>query len=230
MATKTFLDLCTQLIEDAGISGTIASTVAQTGEFKRVVGWIRRATTEIEGMWFNWNFLHEFHSLNTIIGVRDYPPPSNLNMWDTSVLRLDEFEQNLIYRDWNVQKLDPSIPQNGDPYLFTILPAKTLRLYDTPMREQLMTGAYWRKATELVESLDEPSIPEQFRDVIVSKALTYYANYESADESKLSGIETLLPRLSQLRSSELPAHQNSESVNTGANIQIVAGSDFEDLM
>ena len=81
---------------------------------------------------------------------------------------------------------------------------------------------YWRKPTVLVANADEPAIPEQFRDIIVYKALQAYANYESADESKLAGTELYLPRLRQLESSELPGYQASGSINTGTDIQVIS--------
>lgn len=225
MATTTFLEICQQLASDAGISGEITSTVGQTGEFARVVNWVARATTEIEGLWFDWNFLHEFNTVTTIIGVSDYPAPPNLNLWDNEVFSIADFEQALRYIDWNEKKLDPTALVSGDPYMVTVLPSKALRFYDTPSSALSISTQFWRKPTVLVASSDEPSIPEQFRDIIVYKALQYYANYESADESKIAGIEQYEPRLQQLQSSELPGFQASGSRYTGTDIQIAVPYD-----
>ena len=76
----TYLELCQQLIEDAGISGTMSTVVNQTGEFKRVTNWIKRATTEIEQKFFNWNFLHRFYSFPTVASQQDYPAPTFLQL------------------------------------------------------------------------------------------------------------------------------------------------------
>lgn len=230
MAVKTFLELCQQLVEDAGISGSIVSTEGQSGEFKRVVGWIARATTEIEGLWSNWNFLHRFHTVPMIAGVRDYPPPPLLGMWDRSTFVNVAQESPIEYMDWNRKKLDPTAPVAGDPFMVTVLPAQTLRFYDTPTIVEDISAQYWEKPAILIASSDEPKIPEHFRDIIVYKALQYYANYESADEAKIAGVEQYAPRLRQLESSELPGHQNSGSINTGTDVQVVAPSSvFEDF-
>lgn len=220
MATKTFLDLCQQLVEDAGITGNFTSVVSQTGEFKRVVNWVARSVTEIEGLWFNWDFLNVFHSFDTVVGVRDYPAPANYNLWDYATARLPDREQRLDFIQWTRQKLDPTKPFNGDPYRYTILPDKAIRLYDTPVSILTVEIEYWRKPTVLTANLDEPSIPEQFRDIVVYKALWYYANYESADEAKIQATENYGARLRQLESYALPANQASGSINTGTDIVV----------
>lgn len=226
MATKTFLDICQQVVSDSGATGPITSTVSQPGELGRIVGWVARAVTEIEGRWFNWNFLHEFQTITLIVGVRDYPPASNLNFWDNSTFSILDFEQRLDFIDWNRAKTIVTTPEDGDPHTLTILPSKAVRFYDTPTQILTINAQYWRKATALVNNLDEPSIPEQFRDVIVYKALQYYANFESADESKIAGMEQFAPRMEQLMSSELPAHQASGNINTGTDVVVQVPSDL----
>ena len=48
MATDTYLQLCQQLMLDAGISGTMSTVVSQSGELGRVTNWINTATKEVE--------------------------------------------------------------------------------------------------------------------------------------------------------------------------------------
>lgn len=230
MATSTFLELCQQLVEDAGISGTFTSVASQKGEFKRVVNWITRATTEIEGLWFNWDFLHVFHTFDTVVGVSDYPAPTNHNLWDVVTAKLPTREQTLDSISWTRKKLDPSLPYDGDPFEFTVLPNKSIRLYGTPTSIIKLDIEYWKVPTALVNNADTPAIPLQFRDIIVYKALQHYANYESADEVKVQSLENYQARLTQLESQALPGHQASGSVNTGVDIQVMSpydyGSDF----
>ena len=222
----TFLEICNQLAEDAGISGALTSVTAQSGEHLRVVNWVKRATTELEGAWFNWDFLHTFYSFNTIVGVADYPPPADMNLWDTTTFKVTADGSNLDYTMWTRMKTDASLPVDGDVYRFTVLPRKTLRLYSTPSTTQALSMEYWKQPTVLVANTDEPLIPVQFRDVIVAKALQYYANYESAEEVKMQAQETLMARMRQLESHSLPAHQASGSVNNGVDIQVSAGGEF----
>ena len=219
---KTYLNLCQRLIEEAGISGTIASVVNQTGEFKRVTEWVKRATTEIEGKWFDWNFLHTFATVNLIVGVSDYPAPSGHNVWDTQTAVIPADSMQLGFIQWVRKKRDPTQPISGDPYLFTVLPDQTLRFYDTPIRAASVSIEYWTVPTILTANADEPAMPEQFRDIIVWKALQYYANYESADEAKIQAIENYDARLDQLESRELPGYQGSATKYTGTQIDVVA--------
>jgi hypothetical protein len=226
MATRTFLQLCQRLITKAGITGTMTNTENQVGEFKRVVDWVAEATEEIEGMWFNWNFLHQFHTFPTIAGVKDYPPPPNLNLWDRDTFSIQEYESPLDYVEWTRQKIDPTAPVLGDPYKVTALPSKALRLYDTPSLIVTIRAQYWASPTVLVKSGDEPAIPESFRRVIIYKALQYYADYESADETLQLSKAMFAPAMQQLESSELPANQASGSINTGTHVQVVGMSDM----
>lgn len=228
MATTTYLDLCQQLVEDAGISGNFTSVVGQTGEFKRVVNWVARATTEVEGLWFNWDFLHIFHTFSTVASVSDYPPPGDHNLWDESTAKITAREQRLDPVPWAQKKGDPTLPFSGDPFEFTVLPSKAIRLYNTPTSILAIAIEYWKRPTVLAANLDIPAIPVQFRDIIVYKALQFYANYESADEVKVQAVENYQSRLQQLQSHALPAHQASGSINTGTNIQVLAPYTFED--
>ena len=225
---STYLELCQQLVEDAGISGEIVSVDNQTGELKRVVDWVARATTAVEGMWFNWDFLHVFHTFTTTIGVQDYPAPADFNLWDVSTGSIPAQAQNLDYIQWTKKKRDPTAAVSGSPYMFTVLPDKALRLYDTPTTTQTIAIEYWKTPTTLSGNTSEPSIPAQFRDIIVAKALQYYANYESADEAKIQAAEEFGLRLNQLQASELPAHQASSAINTGVDIQIQVPFDSGD--
>ena len=225
----TYLNLCQRLVEEAGISGTISSVQNQTGEFKRVVKWIERATTEIEGKWFDWNFLHVFATVNIIVGVRDYPAPADQNSWDTATAVIPADVMKLDFVPWVRQKMDPTQAVDGDPYKFTVLPDQSLRFYDTPTTAETVSIEYWKKPTILVENTDQPAIPIQFRDIIVWKALQYYANYESADEAKVQAVENYDARLDQLESRELPGYQQSATKYTGTQIDVVAvGSEIND--
>lgn len=220
MATDTYIELCQQLIDDAGVSGDIVDVENQTGELRRITNWIRQATKEIESMYFNWNFLHTFHSFSTVISQQDYPIPADLNLWDKSTFKITVEEQPLDFIDWVRIKKDATITEEGDPWRVTILPSKSVRLYDIPDSVLAIGCQYWKKAKELLVSSDVPQIPAQFRYVIVAKALQYYANYESSDETKFLGIEQYVPLFIQLKASELPGDQSSGALNTGTDIQV----------
>lgn len=224
---KTYLNLCQRLIEEAGISGTLASVVNQTGEQKRVVEWIKRATTELEGKWFDWNFLHTFSTINLIVGVRDYPAPADHNSWDTATAVIPADSMPLVFEQWVRKKTDPTQAVAGDPYMFTVLPSQAVRFYDTPSTVAAVTIEYWKIPTILVNNTDEPAMPEQFRDIIVWKALQYYANYESADEVKAQALENFTDRLDQLESRELPGFQGSATKYTGTMIEVIAPTDYD---
>ncbi|RLA00301.1 MAG: hypothetical protein DRQ42_05810, partial [Gammaproteobacteria bacterium] len=113
----TLLELSQQLIEDAGISGTMVSAQNQVGEFKRVVNWIVRATTEIEGTWFDWDFLHAFLEFDTVIGNSDYPAPADFNLWDNATAKIPLESMPLVFEMWTRKKTDVTEQTSGDPYM-----------------------------------------------------------------------------------------------------------------
>ena len=220
----TFLNLCNGLIGEAGISGEMTSVVNQQGELRRVVNWINRACTLVEGKWVNWNYLHEFHTFDTVSGIRDYPPQVGHGFWDTNTARIVADQTNVSFDRYENRKKDASEAILGEPYVFTVLPNQTLRFFSTPDATYGMAIEYWRAPTILTNNTDEPSIPLQYRDIIVYKALEFYAKYESADELLLQARDDYKMRLTQLESREMPGGHASGSLSTGIDIQVVAES------
>ncbi len=212
------------MIEEAGISGTIASVANQTGEYKRVVEWVKRACFEIEGTWTNWNFLHTFSTIDAIVGVSDYPAPADHNVWDVTTAIVEAQSQNLGYIQWIHKKHDPTSLEDGDIFEFTVLPDQSIRVYDTPETATTIKIEYWKVATQLTNNSDEPAIPEQYRDIIVWKALQYYAYYESADEVKGQADTSFAARWLQLESRELPGYQGSGAKYGNVAIDVIAQS------
>jgi len=287
----TNLELCQQFVEDAGISGTFNTVVGVTGEHKRVVNWIKRAALEVEQRYFNWNFLHNFYSFDTVASQQDYDPPLFigldtllgtvvgatitgdlsgatavvrsiesdglyvdavvgifkvgegftgpesgmvqrmylLNLWDTTSFKVTDEERGVDFVDWNKQKEDHTTAVEGTQYAFSVLPDKKIRFWDIPESVVTIGCSFWQASTPLVLDADIPLIPQQFRDIVVYKALMYYANYESADEIKLYAKEAFDPLWEQLKASELPGFQHSSAVSTGVDIQVQvpsAGYDY----
>jgi hypothetical protein len=218
----TLLDLCNGLIDEAGISGEMTSVVSQTGELRRVVNWVKRACTLVEGKWVNWNYLHEFHTFNTVASVRDYPPQVGHGFWDTSTIRIPANGANLAFYRYDNKKTDPAEATLGEPYAITVLPNQTLRFFNTPDAVYGMSIEYWRSPTVLVNNTDQPSIPLQYRDIIVYKALEFYAKFESADELLIQARDDYKMRLTQLEAREMPGSHASGALSTGIDIQVIA--------
>ena len=207
---------------EAGISGEMTSVVNQKGELRRVVNYVKRACTLVEGKWVDWNYLHEFHTFNTVAGVRDYPPQVNHGFWDTATVKIVADQVAVSFERYTSKKKDPSTAILGQPYLVTVLPNQTLRFFNTPDATYELSVEYWRSPTVLLVNTDVPSIPLQYRDIIVYKALEFYAKYESADELLLQARDDYKMRLIQLESREKPGGHASGSLSTGMDIQVIA--------
>ncbi len=226
-----YLELCQQLVEDAGISGTFETVVDQTGEFARVTRWVKRAVRSIESKWFDWDFLAVTGDTNLITlvpGVQIYPAPLLLNKWDEDAFVRVNGDQPLEFYPWTRIKQRRELNQPGDPYAFTILPNKNIKFFGIPQVAEDIEAPYFLKPRELLLDLDNPAIPEQFHELIVFKALDYYANYESAEEVKIQAQEGIQEWMEKLESHSGPGRQGSGNVNTGIDIQVTTeGSDYE---
>jgi hypothetical protein len=209
---------------EAGISGEMTSVVNQKGELQRVVNFVKRACSLVEGKWVDWNYLHEFHTFDTVAGVRDYPPQVNHGFWDTATVQIVADQTTVNFDRYAHKKKDPSEAILGQPYLFTVLPNQTLRFFSTPDATYGISVEYWRSPTVLLINTDLPSIPLQYRDIIVYKALEFYAKYESADELLLQARDDYKMRLTQLESREMPGGHGSGSLSNGIDIQVIAES------
>lgn len=53
----TYLELCQRMILECAISGTMTTTVNQTGEFLRVTTWVNQAWIDIQTERQTWDFM-----------------------------------------------------------------------------------------------------------------------------------------------------------------------------
>jgi len=69
----TFLELTKKLRFHCGVSGIGPSSVIdQTGDYERLVDWIRDAWTEIQNTPGYWRFMWKEDNFNTVAGTMDY--------------------------------------------------------------------------------------------------------------------------------------------------------------
>lgn len=60
-----YLALCQRMILECAISGTMLTTVGQTGEMQRVTTWINQAAIDIQGDRTNWGFMRSSYLLRS---------------------------------------------------------------------------------------------------------------------------------------------------------------------
>lgn len=216
---STFLELCQSTRELAGIAGTGPSTtIAQTGELKRLVNWVAQSWIDIQNLHKSWNFLIADLSFTTVASQGDYTlanmNASDLRTLDKTTLRCQQTAMGISNRQfmepWDYTSFRDLYRFNnlveGRPIRFAVDPAnKSLMLAAIPdATGYTITGKYWKKPVALALDADTPAIPSEYHMLIVYWALSKYAGYEAAMEVKQEAMENKFKLLAALEADQLP--------------------------
>ena len=227
---STFLELVQELHREVGAAGSAPSAVtSQTGEARRLVGWVKKANFDVQDMWANWKFLRstDERTLTPTDNTLAAPSDFNSGMWDLDTFKIiragDTLEEPLLgleYEDVKTEDLDTS---PGTPWRAVVMPDGSLRFEGTPDTADTFKADYYRgpDIEELAGNADESTIPARFHPIIIAKAMLYYANFEGAPEIKTQGLELWEDYLARLENNQLPNRKHAR-YRTGATIQIVA--------
>lgn len=185
----TFLELVNDLRREASVSGSaVTTTINQTGESRRLVEWIKRAYTEIQNIYFDWRFLRVKSTFTTVANNDTITAPDDLNIYDIGRFYDADGSHVEVMQEEDIDwYLDPD--KTGRPEFIIIKSDNNLRLYPKPDAAYVYTYDYFRKPFELSGDADVPVFDAQFHTVITARAMTYYANYESAPEIMKQGTE-----------------------------------------
>lgn len=220
---STFLELCQDLRQEAGISGadgTPTAVTGQTGELKRCVDWISKSYEEIQSAHNNWLFLRDSFSFETIAATIDYTP-SSINLDEFESWWVDTFrcyltslgtidEQWLVFVPWERFRDEYLFAANRDvtgrPTHFTIRPDDTITVWPKPdANGYTITGDYQKRPHVMTANGDEPVFPRQFHKVVMWNALMLYGAWESAPELYAHGERQSKKLMFRLRRNQLPA-------------------------
>lgn len=186
----TFLELCVQLRQRAGYSGSGPdSVIAQTGVYKKIVDWIASAYLDVQREETNWGFLWAEGEFTTEVGRKDYSTVDELGLTDFNNFNLDSFfiqrdasnaKQELTYENYEVFRQFSILNTQSNPNFFTILPNKKIRFDTEPVSAEVVTYEYWKKPFVFEADGDEPAFSSQHHDILIYKALMYYAADQEA--------------------------------------------------
>jgi len=194
---------------------------------KKFVDWIADADEYIQGLWFDWNFLWDQHSANTVSGTREYAKPSDLGSWDRDSFYLDYTDDDAVhlketsYPVWRA-KHRQGTQTNDTPGKFIITPEGNIYLHAIPDAVYVFTADYWRTPTRMTVDASTSDIPTRYERIIIDRAKTYYAEHEEFPvvmESASREYDSLLDRL---EGAELPGktHMKWKSQNN-SDLRIV---------
>lgn len=200
---STFLQLCSDVRRECGITGTgPAAVTGQTGELLRVVQWTKQSYIELQnakgGMW---RWLRSEFTVDTVADDDQYAytdctdtissaTVSRFRMWfpDDFKIYLTSAgagtQHYMIPQEWEdfrrIWKI--ASPNSSYPVNVAIDPRNNIRLGAKPDAIYTVTGDYQKSAQILAADGDTPEMPADFHNLIVTGAMKKYAAYSSAPE------------------------------------------------
>ena len=202
----SYLDLVKELVRLASISdsGGPTTTAGQTGDYLKAVKYVTAAHEEVQGMFFDWDFLWSNATLDTSAGLATYAGAPDLGVWDVDRIYYNGVKLRRVV--W--QSYTPTVT-SGPPSWFTVRPDNSILIGPTPDAAYTITYDYYKAPKVLSVDSDVPDIPAQFHRVIVGRALMLYGNFESAPDAKVQGQELYMAYLEQLKAHQLARRQQT---------------------
>lgn len=201
---QTFLQLVNAVRQEAGVA-TADLTTLQSGmssESTRFKNWVNREWLRIQADKPDWQFMRQTAQFNLTAGVALYTPaqvglastpqfaPNAFANWKRDSFRCftstydDEMLMGFIPWDqWrNVFQYGSMRTNTSRPVAVTVAPDKSLGFGITPDRNYGVVFEYYRAPVALSADADMPSMPGQYHDLIVYRALLSYGVFMSAPE------------------------------------------------
>lgn len=228
------LSLSQELVVECGVSGTLSTTVGATGEQARLISWINKAWEEIQLYHDDWFFMRSDNILNpgttgmqftTVAGQASYPLGSGagtcgitaavFGKWARGTFRnyvtasgvAGEITMRDIFFDvWREgYMLGAMRSVQTRPVAIALGPDESICLGPPPAAGYTVTGDYFIAPTVMANDSDTPTgLPVQFHRLILWKAMTLYAGYESAPEVYQKGEALFEPMMARLERYKLP--------------------------
>lgn len=175
------LELCNRVRQESGVSTTEILTVSgQQWIIAKIVAWVKQADTDITGMRPDWNFLWRTADASLVADQQLYSI-ADLGLFNMDKLYSFQLGTRLLKPvSWQSFKLYgySTDGRKGQPQGYTFRPDGLIAFYPTPDQVYIGTVEYAHKVEPLLLDGDESLIPVKYRDVIVQKALMYYASHE----------------------------------------------------
>uniref|UniRef100_UPI004047D4EE phage adaptor protein n=1 Tax=Rheinheimera sp. TaxID=1869214 RepID=UPI004047D4EE len=177
----TFIELCQRVRQESGISGSGPVTVVnQTGILAKVVEWVRQADLDIQRLQNDWSFLWSMTDTTLTTDVRQYAM-ADLGLNNVSrIKQLNIGNQKLTEIPWELFRQRGYLGMNDrqQPTVYTFRPDGILSVFAVPNSNYPLSVEHYNLPQPLLLDGDVSLIPERFHDIIMHKALMYYASHE----------------------------------------------------
>ena len=203
----TYLQLCKDVVRECKLAGTGPSTVTgQSGELEDIVRYVEDAWTEIQGD-RNWRWLRKRFTFNTTASDDEYAFGDITDVLSSSAItRFESWRLNdlrnppkiyltasgvgaqtpMIYVNFedfeSLYKVSSIQNQEGHPRHITVAPDDKIMIGPVPNDTYTITGWYNASAQILSADGDIPEMPTQYHNLIMYRAMEFYALGENAPE------------------------------------------------
>jgi hypothetical protein len=229
----TFLELVQRFHIDAHIAGSPpTAVVGLSTPLTRNVNYVAQAWMELQSEHEDWDFMQVTpgFSLPTVAGQQIYAPSAiptaadplilvgSVSSWKKDTFRVyltsagfpsEVFMEYYEYDDWrDAYQLGTLRTAQVQPIAWTVLPNLSIGL-QTPLTGYTVIGDYYSAPLAFAAEGSVPSLPAQYRMLIVYKALMTYGLDESASEVYSRGQRLYTPLHNKLVMSRLPIIRDS---------------------
>ena len=190
----TFLQLCKDTRQEAGIQGTgPASVTTAIGVEKKIVDWVRAAWMKIQRKRTDWLFMRVPFEFTVVTGQSSYPFVSTEGLQGLSAIlrervsaysvsggRAGEYVLPRIDFERYRQLYDMGEPVSAKPAAYCFDPSGTVLIGPVPDADYVVRGYGRRSVQRLTENGDIILLSNEYVDAIKWLALKLYAGHEEA--------------------------------------------------
>jgi hypothetical protein len=193
-----FLELVNRTRVECGVTGPALATVQNlTGEAARIANWVTSAWVDIQTSKEDWLFMRATVTFNTVTHQQFYTPTeagigSTFANWKRDSFRCSSVGQNyadeqlMNYMEYttfrNLYMYGNMRTTYARPVVVTIDGGKDLGFGSIPDQAYVIDGEYYVKPIELYADADTTALPSNCHMLVVYRAMSSYAGYESAPE------------------------------------------------
>jgi hypothetical protein len=218
--SRTFLQLCQDIVADLGIAGGTLQSVSGSlnREQQNICNWVARSDLYIQNLWSDWNFLYYLDNAVTCNAGSDQlvtSPPAwaaNIQSYDLESLWISAgslVAQRIPWMDWNDFYVRYQVRQKNTqttPNFFSVDPNGQIWLSEIAAQNTTFTMQYWCVGIRMVNNGDMSRIPTNFDTIINERAKIIYATRENAPEILSGASAEVSDQLDKMQAYCLPSN------------------------
>ena len=202
------------------INRRLNEVVLNSGNFAGATGFysfakeaVNNAIFHINQEEFEWPWNHTVNNSTLTAGSMRYAYPSNVKTINLNTFRIQRNDslnvetvrlKNITYEEFLDKYADSEYntdtSQRGVPQFIARTPSRELVLYPTPDKAYTLTYEYFTTPTPLDAATDVPTLPSQYRHVIVDGAMYYAYTFRGDTQNASLSLQKFEQGLKNLRS------------------------------